>query len=287
MLDATLSLIYSLVPIEMLEPRFMRLALVGLLLLAPTAATVGVHVVNHRLSFFSDAIGHSAFTGVALGLLFSFPPHFTMPLFGVCVGLFIMHLQRNGKLSTDAAIGVVFSGIVAFGLAVVSREPSLTRSLQQFLYGDILTIQGDDISILLTLSLANAVIQIVGYNSLLLAGVSSTLARAQGVRVVVWQYVLSILLSLVVIFSVWAVGVLLVTALLVVPAAAARNFARSAGATFWWALVIGTTSAIGGLFVSAQDWARTATGATVVLCSLVWFALSFIKLEFRIRRMHG
>ena len=79
------------------------------------------------------------------------------------------------------------------------------------------------------------------------------------------------LLSLVVIFSVWAVGVLLVTAMLIVPAAAARNFARTAGGMVWWALLVSTTSAVTGLLISAQDSARTATGATVILVAFGWF----------------
>jgi zinc transport system permease protein len=89
------------------------------------------------------------------------------------------------------------------------------------------------------------------------------------------------LLSLVVIFSVWAMGVLLVTALLIVPAAAARNFARSMGAMFWWALFISITSAIAGLLISAQDWAHSSTGATIILCAAVWFLISCLPLLFR------
>ena len=93
-------------------------------------------------------------------------------------------------------------------------------------------------------------------------------------RVAVHQYLFAGLLALIVMFSVQAVGVLLVTALLIVPAAAARNLARSAGRMFWWALVISLSSAVTGLLVSAQDWAATATGATVVLASCAWFVLS-------------
>ena len=273
-----LSFIYELVPrllpFECFQARFMQQALVGLLLLAPVAAVMGVQVVNLRMAFFSDAISHSAFTGVALGLILSVDPHLTMPVFAVLVGVAIMAVHRKSALSTDTVIGVFFSAAVAFGLAVVSRDRQVARDLQRFLYGDILTIGDGDILLFAGLLVGVMAFEVFGYNRMLYIGLSPTLAAAHQVRVRPYQYAFAGLLSLVVIFAVWAVGVLLVTALLIVPAAAARNLARSAGGMFWWALLVSLTSAAVGLVISAQDWARTATGATVVLVACVWFALS-------------
>lgn len=273
----------SLIPSESLEPRFMQMALLGLLILAPMAATLGVQVINHRLAFFSDAVGHSAFTGVALGLLLSISPQVTMPIFGVMVGVGIMILLRGGRLTTDTVIGVVFSGVVAFGLAIVSREPNLARDLQRFLYGDILTISESEIGALALLFAVVMTFQAVGYNRLLYMGLNPLLAKVHGVRTTWYQYILSMVLSLVVVFSVWTVGVLLVTAMLVVPAATARNMSRTGGGMFWWAFIIGLVSAIVGLLISAQDWARTATGATVVLCSCTLFLISIPVTRIRRR----
>jgi len=133
-------LISVILPFECLQQEFMQQALIGLMLLAPMASAMGVQVVNFRMAFFSDAISHSAFAGVALGLIFDADPHRTMPLFGLLVGLGIMAVQRHSTLSSDTVIGVFFSGVVAFGLAVVSRDRSVARDVQRFLYGDILTI---------------------------------------------------------------------------------------------------------------------------------------------------
>ncbi len=252
----------------------MQQAMIGLMLLAPMASSMGVQVVNFRMAFFSDAISHSAFAGVALGLIFDADPHRTMPIFGLMVGLGIMAAQRHSTLSSDTVIGVFFSGVVAFGLAVVSRDRSVARDVQQFLYGDILTIGQTEILWLVALFVALMLFQAWGYNRMLYIGLNSILAEAHSVRVAAYQYTFAALLSLIVIFSVWAVGVLLVTALLIVPAAAARNFARSAGSMFWWALLVSITSAVTGLILSAQDWARTATGATIILISFAWFLLS-------------
>jgi zinc transport system permease protein len=273
-LSALYELVPRVLPFDCMRMRFMQQALVGLVLLAPMAAAMGVQVVNFRMAFFADAISHSAFAGVALGLIFSVNPHWTMPAFALLVGLGIMASQRRSALSSDTIIGVFFSAIIAFGLAVISRDRSVARDMQAFLYGDILTITDFEIRAMMLLFVVLMAFQAYGYNRMLYIGLNPVLAQAHRVRVAAYQYIYAGLLSLVVIFSVWAVGVLLVTAMLIVPAAAARNFARSAGAMLWWALLVSATSAVLGLLISAQDWARTTTGATVILVAFVWFLVS-------------
>ncbi|MDD2463930.1 MAG: metal ABC transporter permease [Desulfobulbus sp.] len=278
------NLVATLLPFDCLQARFMQQAFVGLLLLAPMAAVMGIMVVNFRMAFFADAISHSAFAGVALGLLFAVDPNWTMPAFGLLVGLGIMVMQRSSGLSSDTVIGVFFSAMVAFGLAIVSRDRTLARDLQRFLYGDILTISDGQIVFLILLFIALMSFQVKSYNHLLYIGLNPTLAKAHRIRVAIHQYIFTGLLSLIVMFAVQAVGVLLVTAMLIVPAAAARNLARSAGAMFWWALLISLISSISGLIISAQDWARTATGATIILISCGWFILSLLPATLRRER---
>ncbi len=273
-----LSVFYAFIPkvlpFESMQMRFMQQALLGLLLLAPMTALMGVHVVNFRMAFFADAISHSAFTGVAFGLIIAVSPRWTMPAFGLVVGLAIVAGQRRSTLPTDTVIGVFFSGVIAFGLAVVSRDKNVVRDIQRFLYGDILTIKEGDIWVMILLLAVLVFFQVYGYNRMFYIGLNPVLAKVHRVRVSIYQYIYAGLLSLVVIFSVWAVGVLLVTAMLIVPAATARNLARSAGGMVWWALLVSVTSAVMGLLISAQDWARTATGATVILVAFCWFLIS-------------
>jgi zinc transport system permease protein len=257
--------------LEIFRVGFMRNALYGLLLIAPMTAAMGIQTIHFRLSFFADAVSHSAFAGVALGLLFSISPGWTMPLFGVTVGLGIMALQRRSRLSTDAVIGVVFAAVIAFGLAMVSRHAHIARNLQAFLYGDILTIDRLGLIRLGGLLLLVLTFHIACYNRLLYIGLGPTLAAAHGVTVKAYQYALSGLLALVIMGSIWAVGVLLVTALLIVPAATARAAARTAGGMFGWTLLVSLTSSMIGLIISAQPWARTATGPTIILVACSWF----------------
>ena len=267
----------KLLPFECMDYekyQFAPRAMVALVLLAPMCAAMGVQVVNFRMAFFSDAISHSAFTGVALGLILGTDQRLTMVGLAVLIGLGIAGVSRRTSLSTDTVIGVFFSAAVAFGLAVVSRDRSVARDVQRYLLGDVLTISDAEVLALGVLFAALMTFQAFGYNRLLYTGLNASLAAAHRVRVRIYQYVFAAILSLVVIFSVWSVGVLLVTALLIVPAAAARNFARSAGGMFWWAVAVGLASAVAGLLVSLQTWANTATGATVVLVSCAVFALS-------------
>ena len=265
-----------LMPLECMQMRFMQTAMLGLILIAPMAALAGTQVVNFRMAFFSDAIGHSAFAGVAFGLLFALSPGITMPLLALIVGIGIMAVKQRSGLSTDTIIGVFFSAVVAAGLAVVSRYPQAARDMQMFLYGDILTISDGDIAVMVLLLIVFLLFQAFSFNKLICIGLNLQLAKAHRIRTAFYQYLFAALLSLVVILSVKAVGVLLVTAMLITPAAAARNLASSYGKMVWIAILISLFSAIAGLLLSAQEWMRTAAGATIVLCSCVFFCLSLL-----------
>jgi len=270
-----------LIPLEVMQFRFMQQAFVGVLLLAPMCAAMGVQVVNFRMSFFSEAIGHSAFAGVAIGLLAAVDVKLSMIALAVGIGLLITAVGKRSSLSIDTVIGVFFATVVAFGLAVTRHYRVGSGQMQMFLYGDILTIGPSEIVWAALLLAALMVFQWIGYNRLLYVGLNPVLATAHRVRTRVYQYVFAGLLSLVAMFSVWTVGVFLVTAMLIVPAAAARNFARSAGGMFWWALLVSVTSSVGGLLISAQPWADTAAGAAIILCAALWFAASTVATALR------
>ena len=266
----------GMLPFECMKLRFMQEAFLGVLLTAPLAAAAGIQVVNFRMSFFSDAIGHSAFAGVALGLIFGLSPDLTMPLLALVIGIGIMAMKQRSALSSDTVIGVFFSAVVAFGLALVSRNPNVARDMQVFLYGDILTVTHNDLLYLFLLFCVFFMFQVFAYNRLNAIGIHEQLARTHRIHTAFYQYVYVALLSLVVIFSVKSAGVLLVTALLIVPAASARNLSKSSGMMFWISIIIGVCSGISGLLISAQPWAETASGATIVLCACVIFCISLL-----------
>ncbi|MCX6641498.1 MAG: metal ABC transporter permease [bacterium] len=272
-MDPLLDLIGRLLPFDWLDPAFMRRALLGLILIAPACSAMGVQVVSFRMAFFSDAISHSAFTGVALGLILGIEPRLTMILFGVAIGCGVLILARKAELSTDTVIGVFFAAVVALGIVIVSARRGLTRYFEGILFGDILAINNGELWIILCISALVVAFQWVGYNRMLLLAMNQPLAHSRGVRPALWEMAYGVLLALLVTISLRAVGLLLVTALLVVPAATARNLARSASGLFWWSSVVAGVSAFLGLYLS-YVWG-SATGATVILVAVGLFMVSF------------
>ncbi len=271
-LSTVFSVMDRLLPFAFLEPGFMKRSLLALVLVAPAAAAVGVPLVQFRMAFFSDAIGHSAFTGVALGVLLGVSPTWTMAAFGALVAVAITLVKGRTDLSTDTVIGVFFSTVIALGIAIISREKGLTRNLQAFLYGDVLAVSGAELAWMAALALLVAGYLFIMYNRLLLLGVHEGFARTKGVPVRAVEISFALVVALVVTTAIRTVGILLVTALLVVPAAAARNVARRAGAAFHLSILVALFSAVSGLVVSY--YLDTATGATVVLAAAACFALS-------------
>jgi zinc transport system permease protein len=271
-LSAVFSTMDRLLPFAFLEPGFMKRAFLALVMVAPAAAAVGVPLVQFRMAFFSDAIGHSAFTGVALGVLLGVSPTWTMAAFGALVAVAITLVKGRTDLSTDTVIGVFFSTVIALGIAIISREKGLTRNLQAFLYGDVLAVSGAELAWMAALALLVAAYLFFAYNRLLLLGVHEGFARTKGVPVRAVEISFSLVVALVVTTAIRTVGILLVTALLVVPAATARNVARGAGAAFHLSVLVALLSSVSGLV--ASYYLDTATGATVVLAAAACFALS-------------
>ncbi|OGP19995.1 MAG: hypothetical protein A2X91_04760 [Deltaproteobacteria bacterium GWB2_65_81] len=261
-----------LLPFSFAEPSFMKRAILSILLTAPAAAALGVPLVQHRMAFFSDAVGHSAFTGVALGVLLGVSPSWTMVAFGAFVAVAIILVKGRTDLSSDTVVGVFFSTVVALGIAVISREKGLTRNLQAFLYGDPLAVSDTELLWMAGVFLLVCAFLALLYNRILLLGIHEGFARTKGVRAQAVEISFALVVALVVTAAIRAVGILLVTALLVIPAATARNVARGAASALWISVAVAVLSGFSGIV--ASWYLDTATGATVVLAAAACFALT-------------
>jgi zinc transport system permease protein len=266
------SAIGHLLPFGFAEPLFMKRAIVALLCVAPAAAAVGVPLVHFRMAFFSDAIGHSAFTGVAIGVLLGVHPLLTMVAFGLFVAWAITLVKGRTELSPDTVIGVFFSTVIALGIAVISAQKGLTRNLQAYLYGDLLAVSETELLWMAALLFGVAAYLFLAFNRIMLIGVHEGFAKSMGVPVRALEISFALVVALVVTTAIRAVGILLVTALLVVPAASARNIARGAVSAFWGAVAIAVASGLSG--IAASYYLDTATGATVVLFAAAFFAVT-------------
>ncbi len=264
----------SWVPFEWAQFAFMWRAVLAIGVIAPLCAVMGVHVVNFRMAFFSDAISHSTFTGVALGILLGLEPLYAVVGLGVLSGLFITHLKRRSELSSDTIISVILSGLVAIGITLLFVRQE-TRNFEAYLYGAILALTDGELVFLFLVGVLIFILMAAWFNRLILISLNMNLAASRGIPAGRTEYLFAVLLALVVTFSLRAVGLFMVTALLVIPAATARNLAQGIGGLFWIAAGAASFSGLCGILLSF--YVDTPAGATIILIGCLLFLLSWIR----------
>jgi zinc transport system permease protein len=260
-----------------LEYPFMQRALAAAILMGVLCPLLGVFVVIRRMSFFGDAIAHSAFTGIALGLLLGVDPSLGAVGFAVLVALGMGYLQAKSRIPSDTIIGVFFSGAAALGILLIGILQGYRTNLFSYLFGDVLTIGWRDLgwAAMLLAVVAGALIAL--RRPLLQVALNRDVAAVQGVPVAAMEYLLMVLLAVTVAVSIKLIGILLVTALLIIPAAAARNVSSSIRQMFLTATAFGATAAVVGLFSSYA--LNTASGPTIVLAGIALFIASLVKMN--------
>ena len=259
----------AVLPFECFQMTFMKNALLAMLLLTPLLALLGTMAVNRRMAFFSDALGHSALAGVGLGLLLGVQSELvSMIVFGVLWAVMISRINRTGGASADTIISVFSSTGIAVGLLILSRNGSFSK-YSALLAGDVLSIGADD---LLWLALAlplGAGLWALLYNRLLLTAVNPALAQSRGVKTKWIEYAFVSLVAVAVMLSIRWVGVLLINALLILPAAAARNVSRTAAQHALLSVLIGLLCGVAGL-VAAYYLDTGVGGRGALLRLLLW-----------------
>ena len=261
----------TLLPFEWLSYTFMKNALLALLLITPLFGLLGTMAVDNKMAFFSDALGHSALTGIALGVVLGFENQMAaMLIFGLLWAVLITFVKHNSKMSADTIISVFSSTSIALGLVVLSRGGAFAK-YSSVLVGDVLSItQADLLALLLTLIAASAV-WVFLFNPLMITSVNSPLARSRGIRARMTEYGLTMLVAVAVMVSIRWVGVMLINSLLILPAAASRNVAKNAASYLRLSVIISMVCGVAGLVLSY--YLDTSAGAAVVLCcAAVYFA---------------
>lgn len=262
----------SALPFEWAHYGFMRLALLAVLLVSPLLGALGTVVVANRMAFFSEAIGHAAFTGIALGVVLGMAdPLGPMIAFALVLTLAIAWVRRRGGVSSDTAIGLVMASTVSLGIVILSRGGDFAR-YTNFLIGDMLAVSPNDLIRLTVLTVVAVVLFFFFFNRLLLSTLSPAIARSRSRGAEGAGLIFACLLAVVVTCSLPWIGILVINALLILPAAAARNMAGNTAQFFAWAVVIALVSGVAGLI--ASFYASTATGATIVLASMAIYLLT-------------
>ncbi|MDD2233960.1 MAG: metal ABC transporter permease [Desulfitobacteriaceae bacterium] len=272
-------LIDTLLPFEWTRHIFMKNALLGIFFVTPIFGILGTMVVNNKMAFFSDSLGHSALTGIAIGVIFGMSnPLWSMLLFSIVLSIAILIVKKAKTASTDTIIGVFSSTAVALGIVILSRNGGFNK-YSVYLIGDLLSISPKDLSILGIVLLTVILLWIFVFNKLLLVSVNQSLASSRGIRVNFYEYLFTMLMAVIVTISIQWVGILIISSLLILPAASARNIARNMRQYHFYAVSVALVSGLSGLILSYY-WG-TATGATIVLVSAVLFMITFtIKLRY-------
>jgi zinc transport system permease protein len=243
---------------------FMKQALLAILLVMPPLSLLGVLVVNQRMAFFSDVIGHSALTGLALGTLCGLvDPSPAMPAFAALLAVLVSLLKRFTRASTDTVIAVLFALVVSAGVVLLSRGGGFAK-YTPFLIGDFLTLAPTQLVRLAGVSLLVGLGLLLMWKPLFLISLSPSLARSRGIPVFGVETGFAVLVAFMVAAAVPLIGILIVNSILILPAATARLWAPNLRAYFLIALLLGLTGGIAGLLLSFY-WG-TACGAT---CSLL------------------
>ena len=271
-----MELIYSvldaLLPLAWMEYTFMKNALLAILLMTPLFGLLSTMVVSSRMAFFSDSLGHGAFTGIAIGALVGiFAPLTSLILFSIAFALLITYIKHRTAASADTVIGVFSSTAIAVGLMIMSHGGGFSK-FSPLLIGDILSITPADLAGLLAVDTVVFVGWILLFNRLLLLSVNASLARSRGVSIFAVEALFAALLAVVVAVSIQWVGILIINALLVLPGAAARNLAGSVKAYHLLSVLIALGAGLVGLF--AAYYFGIAAGAAIVAAAALMFFFS-------------
>lgn len=270
----------SWLPFEWAAPDtmlFMKNALLAVLVVTPLFGLLSTMVVESRMAFFSDALGHSAFTGMAIGALCGLAePVGAAVVFAVVIALLFTLIRQKTHMASDTAISVFSSAAVALGIFLSTLGGQSFTKFNNLLIGDILSVAPGEIGLLALILLGVVILWVTSFNPMMLSSVHQALADSRGIRVVWKNFLFTAAIAVVVTITMTWVGLLVINALLVLPGAAARNVARNLPQYHLVSVVGALVCGIGGLLVSY--YLGASTGASITLLLAVWF---FVSLLFR------
>tara|TARA_B100001540_G_scaffold275088_1_gene260996 strand:- start:32 stop:835 length:804 start_codon:yes stop_codon:yes gene_type:complete len=258
---------------------FFTRALIAGVGIAIIAGPLGCLVIWRRLSYFGDTLSHSALLGVTLAYAFSINITLSVFIISSVVAILLINLQKRTKLAGDSLLGLLAHSTLAIGLVLIGFLSSIRFDLMGLLFGDILAVTTDDIALVWIGGIIILGILYFIWKSLFSATVNYDLAAAEGMRPEISNLIFTLLLAGVIALSIKMIGALLITGLLLIPAAIARNLSNSPKQMIIIAILAGIASVVLGLFTSLE--LNTSSGPSIVVVSLALFILSLIPLEIR------
>ena len=266
--------LWEVLPFEMLHWDFMKNALLAVIFLAPLFGLMSTMIVTGRMSFFSDALGHSAFTGIAIGCICGVAaPTWVAVLFSVAFALLFSFVRSKSNHAADTLIGVFSSTAVALGIFIATLGGSSFTKYNKYLIGDILSVTPVQIGLLSIVLIAVIIFWVVFSNRLMLVSIHPQLASSRGIKTAAMQTLFTVSIAVVVTLAISWIGLLILNSLLVLPGASARNIARNIRQYHFISIMFALMASISGLCISYYF--GTSTGASISLILALCFGVSF------------
>ena len=271
----------DLLPVEMLHWDFMKNALLAVLLMTPLFGLLSTMIVTGKMSFFSDALGHSAFTGIAIGAIFGIAsPTWVAVVFSAAFALLFSFVRSRSNHAADTLIGVFSSTAVALGIFIATLGGGSFTKYNKYLIGDVLSVTGTEIAMLALVLTGVVLFWILASNRLTLTAIHPQLASSRGIPIHLTQTLFTTAIAVVVTLSISWVGLLILNSLLVLPAAISRNIARNLKQYHMFSVLIALVSGITGLCISY--YMGTSSGAAISLVLAFFFGVSFLLRKVRL-----
>ena len=276
-MDIIYAVLEFILPFEFIDYTFMKNALLAILLITPIFAILGTMIVNNKMAFFSDALGHSALTGIAIGMLLGVSNiNISMIFFAIIFALLLNFIKNKTTYGADTIISVFSSIAIALGLAILAQTGSFNK-YSSYLVGDILSINSSEILYLFIAFIAVILFWYFMFNKLNVVSINKTLAKSRGINIKLIDNIFVILIAVIVMISIRWIGILLINSLLILPAASSRNIAKSMRSYHLLSIIFSLFSGITGLILSYY-W-NIPTGPMIVIISgIIYFATFLGKL---------
>ena len=275
-MEVIYNILETIIPFEFIDYTFMKNALLAILFISPIFAILGTMIVNNKMAFFSDALGHSALTGIAIGMVLGISNvNIGMILFAIVFAILLNYVKNKISYGADTIISVFSSIAIALGLALLAQSGSFNR-YSSYLVGDILSITETEILYVFFAAIAVIAFWYFTFNKLNVISINSTLAKSKGINVKKIDNIFVVLIAVMVMLSIRWIGILLINSLLILPAAASRNIAKNMRSYHLYSVIISMFSGITGLIISYYF--NIPTGPMIVLISgVIYFITLLIK----------
>lgn len=273
-MEVVYNIMEQILPFTFIQYDFMKNALLALIIIAPLFGIVGTMIVNNKMSFFSDALGHSALTGIALGTIIGVTNYsISMIIFAIIFALLLNYIKNKKTASTDTIISVFSSTAVALGLILMSKFGGINK-YSSYLVGDILSVSIKEVAMLLVILIVTFIIWFKLSNKLIMISTNSTLAKSKGINVRLIENIFGVLIAIIVMLTIKWVGILLINALLILPAASSRNISSNMREYTLFSVLISLFSGIAGLILSFIF--SLATGPLIVIINAIVYFITFV-----------